>query len=476
MLLGLLVLLSLGAALTFLLLRDGRNQPTPNGQGNRFGPPELDPSFLNVQVRYSLERLEQELEVAVPESLGDPSKRQVDSNNPRLTYAVGAERDELRLEARDDRLYISTVVRYQGQAWLETPFGGEITASCGTQGSSDARPRARVSLSTPISVDPEWRIRSNVRVVALEPATEEARDRCRVSFPLLSLDVTELALGAVREQLVAHSAGLDSLLASLDVRSRMDEPWLQLQEPAPLATNVWLVLDPLSVRAGPVESEGLSGDALEFGLSLLARPRVVLGERPTLTASTPLSLEEGTVDRGFTAHVETRLDYPAASQLLEENLGGLEIRIAGRTLRITDVLVLDAGEGRLALELGVAGAVRGRLLIEGRPVLDEAGSEITVSDLRFSADTRNVLVRGAVWLAAPVFARRVRRYARWPLRGELARTRTMALESLNRPLAPGVRLAAEIVRLDLRGVYAAPEALFIQTSLEGLATVEIGTE
>ena len=472
-LLGATALLALGAVLFLVVLLRGRRfDPEPPPGPDAFVLPALAVSSLNVEVRYSLKRLREDLERAVPESYGDLSERRSHPGNPGMSYAVEARRENLQLQTRDDRLFVSAVLEYQGRAWVRTPFGSELDASCEPRSGSGGMPRLRLELGTTIALDPEWRLRSDVQVVSVDPWSGE--DRCRLVVPPFSVDATDLIMESVRATLEESSSEMDSLVAALDIRGRLDEPWRQMREPLALADDVWLLFDPLSVRRGDLGLVAAGGQAIEFSLSLQARPRVVVGARPASAGSASPMLEEGVVDEAFTLHVETRIDYDAATRLLNQTLRGQELQVAGRAVRVTDVFVWPASDGRLALELGVDGAVRGRLYLVGRPVLETAAEVVTVPDLRFSAATRSLLLRGAVWLVDAAFAERVRRYARWPVGGDLARVRSLAASGLDRSLSPGVILSGDVSRLSLQGVWPRPDAIVVRGSMEGTASLEIG--
>lgn len=470
---GALAAVALVAAVLLILQWRSRIDPDPPAGPGQSSLPDLPPSDLNVSVDFTLDRLTRELDFLLPTTMGDLSERLSHPTNPRLSYAVETEREDLRLEARQDSLRITLVAGYRGRMWLESPFGDEITASCGTSPASGPAPRARIRMVTPLFLDRDWRVRSDLRVAGVEAASTGDRDRCEVALSFLSFDATDLVLEAMRGELEDRASQLDSLVAAFDIRSMIDAPWRRMREPFVLGEDVWLLVDPLAMRRGPIEIGGTRGDAVGVDLGLSARPRVVVGVRPTASGSETPSLDEGDVDEQFTLHLEARIDYPTASRLLEGTLEGRELQVAGRSVRITDAAVYGASDGRVAVDLGVDGAVRGRLFLVGRPVLDSVTQEITVPNLRFSAGTRNVLLRSAVWLADTAFPAQVRRYARWPFGSELARARSVARTRFDRTLAPGVRLEGDIGPIDVTEVRALPDGFLVRSAVEGEASIEI---
>ena len=122
-----LVTLILGAVLAVVAGRDGATMlPEP--------PPalgELPVSFVTVSVAYAAEALTDALELRVPLVSGDLKSRRSYPPDPRFQYAFEARRAPFQLQLRGDTVHLSTVVQYAGQLWFQTPFGAELTASCG---------------------------------------------------------------------------------------------------------------------------------------------------------------------------------------------------------------------------------------------------------------------------------------------------------------------------------------------------------
>ena len=190
------------------------------------------------------------------------------------------EREPFDVEIRGDTVRLTTIVRYGGQVWYSTPFGVELTASCGiserTTGMGGLR--AVVGFSSPIQIEEQWTLRSNVTVDRVEPVAPD--DRCVLSVFQFELDATEPIMAEVRRRLEFEATRIDSVLATVELRRSLEEPWSLAQEPIRLAPDTWLSLTPLGLGYRVDPEPGPGSQQLRGHLEVAAQPQVILGRRP----------------------------------------------------------------------------------------------------------------------------------------------------------------------------------------------------
>jgi hypothetical protein len=160
------------------------------------------------------------------------------------------------------------------------------------------------------------------------------------------------------------------------------------------------------------------------------------------------------------------MPYDAASAVLTKELRGTKIRVAGRTLRVDSLHLTGVGDGRVAVGLAVRGPVRGVLYTVGRPVIDTLTSTLSMPDLEYDVGTSNLLVGGLAWLGGPTITDFLRSNVRINLAPVIEQGRVLLEKNLNRQLAPGVELHAQVSVARVLGVRAAPHALLAR----GVAT------
>lgn len=431
-------------------------------------PDDLPPSILNVPVTYDLTSVLEALERAVPRGFGDIDEERPHPSNDRVAFAFEVERSPFRARLDGEVARISATLRYRGRGWYDPPLLPRVSASCGTDGERDNRPRAVVSISSPLTIAPDWTLQAAARVDRVEPASEEEEDQCRVTT--FGIDVTDRVIEAARGVLESNTERIDAEVAKVDLRSRIERVWGILQQPIELTDDVWLLITPGEIRRGAVEGGGQSVTA---HVGLTARPRIILGARPTVEPVPLPPLEPAAVGDGLHILMEGRADYGAGSRLLTRELGGRELAWRDNRIRIQELRIAGIGGGRLALEVDFDGSVRGRVYLVGTPAYDVEADEIHVPDLDFDVATGHLLVGGLAWVAHANLVEFLRERARLPVGEVMALAQEQLLRGLNRELSDEVTIGGEVLSAQALGVEATRDALRVRSIAQARARLTV---
>jgi hypothetical protein len=267
---------------------------------------------------------------------------------------------------------------------------------------------------------------------------------------------------------------IDRKIASLDVRSRFENWWNLLQQPIQLTDSVWLVINPSAVRMG--QTVGVKR-TLVTALGFSASPSVVTGKRPVVTTKPLPPLNPAAVGNGLHILIEGVIGYDLATELLRKHLNGKKIERSGQELVIKDVRLFGIGGGKLALELRFSGAAAGHVYFIGTPKYDLASNELFVPDLEYDVGSKNLLVSGVEWVKHDEVRDFFRSQARWSVGDVMQTGKEQLLKGLNRDLAPGVRLTAEVQQVQGLSVTARRSAIRLRAQADANArlTVKQGT-
>ncbi|HEX9106940.1 MAG TPA: DUF4403 family protein, partial [Longimicrobiales bacterium] len=370
-------------------------------------PPPTTLSRFSAPVDYDFTPVLAVLERVVPARFGSLDSLHVMGKDEHKHYAFEAERGSLTAFAEGGLLHLRATVAYSAKAFYKPPIGPTLTAGCGK---GDDRPRIVLELATPITLTSSWHLRSHARIVRLEPASTEARDRCDVS--VVKYDVTPKVVEAARKALEKHLPDIDRKIAAVDLRERFAGWWAALGRPIHLSEGVWLVLDPQAVEMGRVSG---SGHVLTVPVTVAARPRIVTAAVvPQVDAPELPTLGHEAAAEGFHVLLEGAVDYATASRVITTALAHRRISSAGRQVTIDSVVVAPGGHRRLDVAVAFSGDAHGTLHLVGRPELDRARGEITVPDLDYDLDTDNQLVNAFAWLRSDALRQVLRDKAHVP--------------------------------------------------------------
>jgi hypothetical protein len=431
--------------------------------------PSLPTSTLDIPLTYDLSPVVRALENAVPKKFGNIDERHEVKGQPRMHVAFEARRDPFQVSLDGQVAHLTATLHYAGKGWYKAPVVPEVSGSCGIGGEP---PRLRIEVTDALRITPDWKLRGKTRIGDIEPPTQANRDKCRVT--VFNINVTDRVVQATRDILEGKRSMVDQKIASLDIRSRFEEWWHLLQRPIPLTDSVWLQINPSAVRMG--EAVGVKR-TLVTALGFSASPHVITGTKPP-TVETPLPpLYPAAVGDGLHILLEGVLDYLLATRLLQKELVGKIIEGKGQTLVVKDVRLFGIGGGKLALELNFRGTVSGRIYFIGTPRYNPATNELFVPDLDYDTGTANLLVSGFEWVKHDDIRDYFREHAQWPVGDIVAQGREQLSKGLNRDLAPGVRLTAEVKTVQGLAVHAQRRAIRLRARADANArlTVRQGT-
>ncbi len=438
--------------------------PPPEVQPDVIIPPDAPPSTISVPLAFPVSLLSELLEEAVPTTYGTMDEMRVLPANGRTSVAFALERGPFGVTLVDDEARLAATIRYALRVTYGLPALPDPGGSCGTD--PEQRPSLAVVIRSRVSLDPQWSLRTDARLSDVRAASVTEIDRCEVS--LLDLDVTDQVVEGVRTFIASHLGDIDAHAAEADTKSRFEEWWRTLQEPIELDDALWLSIGPESIRRGPVRG---SGDSVRVELALTARPRIVYGSRPSEPLRPLPPLDTGAVSPRLHLLVDARVEYGSASRFLVEQLGGSELNLGDRVIRIDSLRVFGIGAGRLALELRVSGTLRGRLYLTGSPTIDLETGQISVPDLEFDEGTRDQLFPFLPEITALPLRDHLRERARWPSEPAVRWLAEWLVRGLNRSISDDLSVTGSVDTVQIVRAYALREALLVRISAKGSASL-----
>ena len=466
-------LASISIALPILLLAAACGTkvdvPAPSSATTSLPMPEPAPSVVSIPISLTLDSAATKVERLVPKGQSNEDEWHELGKFP----VVGTvylrekwERDPLRLSISGDRAEVNAHVRYRARIAERAclPVVGcrwVVLASCGHDG-----PMATldVGLRTTVAWRSDWTVVPRTR-----PKPVRAGVRCRLTKA--NIDVTERVQNEVQKQLNRVSPQLDAeIREAVALRSRVEDAWAEVQKPIRADDSVYVLLRPDSIAVAPPTA---SGARVSTVVTVRVRPRVVIGPRPQVT---PLPLPNYSAattgsDR-FRIALTAELPYTVANELLSKGLVGRELTFRDHTVKVKRAWMYGSGDG-VVVGVRVAGDARGTLYFVGHPIYNPTTREVSVPDLDFSVETRNVAGQAAGWLLHERLRDELRAAARFGVGDRIEKVRADVDRALDRDLSRAVRLSGGVDAVRPVGVVVGPHSVGAVVEAEGHAQIAV---
>jgi hypothetical protein len=434
-------------------------------------PPPAELSTIVIPIHASLAPLLPELERQIPKELQADSYQLDPSRRFAAKYRIA--RGPVTINMIGAGLHVSTTVHYSLEGC--PVINGTIRDACISCGIGERMRDVVIALQSRLDWSDAWSLRSRTSMQPLEFTS-----RCTVTF--LGIDVTDWKLRPVlEEQLAAATKMIDAQAPKLaSIKPVAQQIWTALQQPYPIATNTWLVLEPADVALAPIHGSGLN---VESFIELRARTRVVVGTKPPASQKPLPALRVATgTDRGIRVPFDVELPYAEASRLLTEQFGKQTYNLGGGATLAIGAISLSAGaNGKTNIEASIdyrGGGLRhysGLVYLEGVPSFDAASGNVVVGEVEYSIDPKrhNPFLRVMNRLAHESVRDQLRSGARWPVGSSIAAMRSEIERGMTRKLAPNVMLRGHVDSIQPVSVAIQPDGFTIRAVAVGSAEVEV---
>jgi len=420
--------------------------------------PDPGPSFIAAPVRIDLAPLFDAAERATPR-VPPGVETWTHLSGPALggaTYRFNLYRDPLQFSLGDGRLSLRTTVNYWLQVGLRMQGWIKGVASCGV--APEPFRRVRLGMQADLGLTPDWGI--DLRLSPEEPLRLDA---CQVT--LVGYDITERVLAAMKDSLLKATRTLEQQLRESPLlRQKVENAWLQAQQPVELSPGVFLLLNPEKLRLPPWQS---AGQELVLTPEIQVRPSLTLGTpapqpyRPL----PPLDLGPAPAQPGFRLRVQADLSYEQATAQLARQMTGQHFHTDRGDFEVVSIAV--RGGGLALLEIGLKGRIDGKLTLAGQPSFDPETGTLSLVGLDYTLESRSWITRLGEWVYRSTLRQTLAEKCNWFMDKSFKDLKRQAQDGLNRNLGAGLALSGTLDGLSLERIQVLDDRFSLVAQLDG---------
>jgi|APGre2960657404_1045060.scaffolds.fasta_scaffold11118_2 hypothetical protein len=381
-----------------------------------------------------------------------------------VSYSYKFNRNPIKFEGKGDYLYYEVDGKYALNlnycpdcTYLFDNKGTcvipRIYTSCGV---GEPMRKVMVAYATKFKITPDFKFKTSTNLNKFETI-----DACEIT--VFNYDATGKLRKEVVDVLKDLENDIDKEMASIDIRSEIEEVWKTLSEPTSLGKYGYLSIHPKSISLSDIKFENKQA-AIE--LSLTIQPAVTTYPPEFKPNKLPL-LSEHKKAKGFDINLDIIAGYDSLSSILTSEIAGKKILIKKNEVIFKTVEIQSALNNKLNLKVGFDGKRKGTLYLVGTPVFDSIQQIISFPDLVFDLKTKNALLKSAKWMFNSKITDLMRTSATFDLKPHLIEMKKMVQKEMNREISKGIKLSGNIDSIDLQNIYPNHDKLILRVNSKG---------
>lgn len=447
------------------------NPENPDLSPGNFKLDSLANSEINIPIQINLKPVYTMAEKTVDTlftSPGYPDDWLQDGCDTRYKYVF--RRGPLQMKATGTSLNLGFTGYYKIVGSTRLCVNGTVvspwTPACRCGFGSEGERRVNVSFTNSMSFMPDYKV--NLSFVRNEP---QALDKCEVCF--WGQDITKQVLKGLTTELDASKKDLEKKYGSVDLRSRFQQVWDQLNKVYNIYGMGWLKINPQKIRINNLYAQN---DSLNIFLGLSAKP-IISVDKPVEQSSKVPNIGMFSRKPGFNIFLDAVISYDSLSHLMNQNLAGKEFEFKKLLIKkkfiIDECRIYGGGFEKLIIKIIFSGTNTGVVYLVGKPVYDKDKRVIEVQDIDFDIKSKNVLLGNADWMFDKKITKEIAKNARFELGGYIDTAKTTLNEQLNHEWMKGIRSYGSIKDIKLIGIYPMQQQLVIRSNCEGELSVKV---
>jgi len=331
-------------------------------------------------------------------------------------------------------------------------FGRQVgpwaSGSCGF-GDEPMR-RVDLGITSTITLLPNHQVLTVTKLDKLQPL-----DKCQVT--LMANDMTAEVMDSIKASVESYCSTFDQFVQTLNNNEMLHNWRSGGSQVMPVSSYGFLNLNPTALRVSPFN---LAKDTLYFTVGYDGNPRFSSDSQRLVTNSPLPPIGSSANSGGINSYLDAVYEYSFFNKILNDSLRDKPFEVEGRTFVIKDINIRGSNEGKIQLDVAFTGNRKGVLHISGTPILDTARQVLSMPDISFSLDTKDMLMNIAKGLFRKRIMKQLQNQSVLDLAELIERNKAAIEARINQPVNDWMRTTGSFREIRLVGLL--PQKDYIQ--------------
>ncbi len=423
-------------------------------------------SSINVPVEMPLIELERQLNAQLNGLIYEDNS--YDDNDNDNVKAKVWKLSPIKVQADGKQFLFEVPLKIWVSVRYETsPLGFKIS------GNKDTEFSLRLRFLSDIGVSPDWRVTTHTKVDSYDWITEPNIRVAGLSIPVKSMVSRTMSRNFEKITLAID----EQITKTIELKKYVRQAWDLSRRPVLMSKeyDTWLVAVPTSAVMTPLL---VKDNILRTSIGIRGYTQTVTSaEEPEIRGyeSLPDLVVVDKIPQEFKVGLISVISYREATRLAKAKFVGEKYSFSdGKyTVQVTNLEMYGQDEF-LIMKAGLQGSLNGIIYLRGIPHYDPDTKNLSLKDLDYDLDTRNVIFKTAGWLLQGKFSKMLEKQFVFPVGGQIEEARESIQKTLrNNVLAKGVVLNGTVSEIAPDRVYLTPENIYTVVFAKGQVVLKV---
>jgi hypothetical protein len=293
-----------------------------------------------------------------------------------------------------------------------------------------------------------------------------ALDKCEVT--LLQTDLTGEIMDSIRASIETYCGSFDKFVQDLNNNAIMRQWRTGGSRVMPISSYGFLNLNPSMLR---VSKFNVFRDTLYFSIGYTGQPKFSSDSQRLVTnaALPPISNSDYTM--GINTNLDAVYQYSFFNKLMNDSLRNKPFEVEGRTFVIKDVNISGTNDGKIQVDVAFSGNRKGVLHLKGTPMLDVEKQLLSMPDITFAVDTKDMMVNIAKALFRKKIMKQLANQSVLDIAALIDKNKKAIEARLNQSVTPWMSTAGTFQQFRLVGLLPQKDYIQVQAYIRGTLMV-----
>ncbi|MGZ5133494.1 MAG: DUF4403 family protein [Flavitalea sp.] len=334
-----------------------------------------------------------------------------------------------------------------------------VSGSCGF-GNEPMR-KVDITISSFLELLPQYQVRTTTKVDNII-----AQDKCVVS--LMQTDMTKEVMDSIRTSIESYTNSFDQFIQAINNNPLIVDWRRNGNRVFPVSKYGYLNLNPSILSVSPFNN---NKDTLVFSIGFNGVPQFSSDSLLIAAKKYLPSFNNTESSPGLSTYLSAVYDYQFLSGLLNDSLRNKPFEADGRTFLIKNINLAGTSDNKLLIDVSFDGYKKGTLHLSGTPLLDTAKQLLTMPDISFSVDSRDMLINIAKGLFRKKIMKKLKDQSVFDIAALIKNNKAVIEARLNQQLTEWLSTRGSFEELKLIGLLPGKNSIHLQIFIKGNITV-----